>query len=80
MFFAPALSGYCFLTLQASEPIWRLISPLELVQFPWRMLGPAARGLPPAGWPASTWWTHTLVLPGREWPADVAVYVGMFDP
>ncbi|MCS6911415.1 MAG: hypothetical protein NZM11_12740, partial [Anaerolineales bacterium] len=30
------------LTLQASEPIWRLISPLELVQFPWRMLGPAS--------------------------------------
>jgi hypothetical protein len=41
-FFALALTGYCFLTLPISEPIWRLIGPLELVQFPWRMLGPAA--------------------------------------
>lgn len=40
--FALALTGYCFLTLAVSEPIWRLIGPLELVQFPWRMLGPAA--------------------------------------
>ncbi len=41
-FLALALAGYCFLTLAASEPLWRLIRPLELVQFPWRMLGPAA--------------------------------------
>lgn len=41
-FFALALVGYCGLTLSISEPIWRLIGPLELVQFPWRLLGPAA--------------------------------------
>jgi hypothetical protein len=42
VFFALALLGYCILTLSVSEPIWRLVTPLELVQFPWRMLGPAA--------------------------------------
>jgi hypothetical protein len=41
-FFAAALAGYAFLTLPASAPVWQLIKPLELVQFPWRMLGPAA--------------------------------------
>ena len=41
-FFALALAGYGFLTLSASQPIWEVLTPLALVQFPWRMLGPAA--------------------------------------
>lgn len=41
VFFALALAGYCLLNLEVSAPIWRLLKPLELVQFPWRMLGPA---------------------------------------
>ena len=41
-FFALALVGYALLTLSASAPVWRLVKPLELVQFPCRMLGPAA--------------------------------------
>ncbi|MBL8058011.1 MAG: hypothetical protein JNK29_15000 [Anaerolineales bacterium] len=43
-FFALALLAYGFMTLPASAPVWRLLPPLELVQFPWRMLGPAALG------------------------------------
>ena len=42
LFFAAVLLGYSLLTLPISTPIWRLITPLALVQFPWRMLGPAA--------------------------------------
>lgn len=42
LFCAAALAGYALLTLPISTPIWQLIKPLELVQFPWRMLGPAA--------------------------------------
>ena len=42
LFFALALAGYGVMTLSVSTPIWQLIRPLELVQFPWRMLGPAA--------------------------------------
>lgn len=41
-FFFVALVGYGLLTLSISKPIWQFIRPLELVQFPWRMLGPAA--------------------------------------
>lgn len=41
-FFALALLAYGFMTLPASAPVWRLLPPLELVQFPWRLLGPAA--------------------------------------
>lgn len=41
-FFTSALAGYGLMTLSASTPLWQLIRPLELVQFPWRMLGPAA--------------------------------------
>ncbi len=40
--FAVALLGYSLMTLPVSEPVWRLLPPLELVQFPWRLLGPAA--------------------------------------
>ena len=42
LFFGLALLGYGLLTLPISAPIWHLITPLALVQFPWRMLGPAA--------------------------------------
>jgi len=42
LFFAAALVYYALLTLPISAPVWGLIKPLELVQFPWRMLGPAA--------------------------------------
>lgn len=42
LFFALALVGYGLMTLSISTPLWQLIRPLELVQFPWRMLGPAA--------------------------------------
>ncbi|MCC7359747.1 MAG: hypothetical protein IT317_09730 [Anaerolineales bacterium] len=41
-FLALALAGYAFMTVEASTLIWRALKPLELVQFPWRMLGPAA--------------------------------------
>ncbi len=42
LFFGVALLGYGLLTLAVSAAVWRLIPPLALVQFPWRMLGPAA--------------------------------------
>ncbi len=37
-----ALFGYGLLTLAPSTPIWDAVPLLEFVQFPWRMLGPAA--------------------------------------
>jgi len=31
-----------FLIVHVSKPVWDLISPLQMVQFPWRFLGPAS--------------------------------------
>ncbi|MGQ0601506.1 MAG: hypothetical protein ACT4QE_07395 [Anaerolineales bacterium] len=41
-YFLLAVLGYGCLTLSFSAPLWGLLSPLQVVQFPWRMLGPAA--------------------------------------
>jgi hypothetical protein len=41
-FFGLAVCAYGGMALPVSAPVWRLLPPLELVQFPWRMLGPAA--------------------------------------
>jgi len=41
-FFLLALLAYALMTLSVSTPVWQLLKPLELVQFPWRMLGPAS--------------------------------------
>ena len=42
IFFGAALAVYGLLALDASAPLWRLIAPMEIVQFPWRFLAPAA--------------------------------------
>lgn len=41
-FFGAALLVYIFLMTAASEPIWKAVPLLQYVQFPWRLLGPAA--------------------------------------
>ncbi len=41
-FFAAALLVYAFLMTAASEPLWAAVPLLQFVQFPWRLLGPAA--------------------------------------
>ncbi len=41
-FFAGALTLYLFLTLPISQPVWDAIPLLQRVQFPWRLVGPAA--------------------------------------
>jgi hypothetical protein len=41
-FFGAALLAYVFLMTAASEPIWEAVPLLQFVQFPWRLLGPAA--------------------------------------
>lgn len=40
--FGAALLGYGFLMTAAAHPLWQRLSLLQLVEFPWRMLGPAA--------------------------------------
>lgn len=51
VFFAAGLLGWSvlFLTLPASDLIWRLVSPLRGLQFPWRLLDVPAFFLPLAG-------------------------------
>ena len=51
VFFAAGLLGWgvLFLTLPASELIWRLVAPLRGLQFPWRLLDVPAFFLPLAG-------------------------------
>jgi hypothetical protein len=44
-FFGAAVLLYAFLMTAASEPLWASVPLLEFVQFPWRLLGPAAIGL-----------------------------------
>lgn len=41
-FFGVATAVYLFLMLAVSEPIWASLPLIEYVQFPWRLLGPAA--------------------------------------
>jgi hypothetical protein len=41
-FFGAATLVYAFLMTGASEPVWSAIPLLQFVQFPWRLLGPAA--------------------------------------
>jgi len=41
-FFAFILAGCLFLILPVSQPVWDAIPPLQRVQFPWRLVGPAA--------------------------------------
>ncbi|MBK9054411.1 MAG: glycosyltransferase family 39 protein [Chloroflexi bacterium] len=42
LFFGLALLVYCFLMLPLSQPLWDQAPLLPFVQFPWRLLGPAA--------------------------------------
>ncbi|MGD1992968.1 MAG: hypothetical protein PVI59_07225 [Anaerolineae bacterium] len=41
-FFAVALGLLVFLVLPISRPVWDVLTPLQRVQFPWRLVGPAA--------------------------------------
>jgi hypothetical protein len=41
-FFGLALFVYLFMMTAVSEPIWDVLPLIEFVQFPWRLLGPAA--------------------------------------
>ncbi|HSH02899.1 MAG TPA: 6-pyruvoyl-tetrahydropterin synthase-related protein, partial [Anaerolineae bacterium] len=42
LFFATSTLAYSFLMTATSQPIWDTLPLLEYVQFPWRLLGPAA--------------------------------------
>lgn len=42
IFFGVATAVYIFLMIAASEPVWANLPLIEYVQFPWRLLGPAA--------------------------------------
>jgi len=42
IFFGVATAVYIFLMLSISDPIWANLPLIEYVQFPWRLLGPAA--------------------------------------
>jgi len=42
IFFGLATAVYVFLMVSISEPIWANLPLIEYVQFPWRLLGPAA--------------------------------------
>jgi len=42
IFFGVATAVYVFLMLAISDPIWATLPLIEYVQFPWRLLGPAA--------------------------------------
>lgn len=42
LFFALATAVYTFLMTAASTPVWANLPLIEYVQFPWRLLGPAA--------------------------------------
>ncbi len=62
-FFAAALVAYAWLTTASSQFVWDSVPLLEYIQFPWRLLGPAAlclamlvaaaAELPPADWRGS---------------------------
>jgi hypothetical protein len=42
VFFAVGAAGLTFLVTPPSLPVWEALPPLAFVQFPWRLLGPAA--------------------------------------
>jgi len=80
LFFAAALLGYCLLTLPISTPVWSVITPLAVVQFPWRMLGPAAlcaAVLIGFGVAEATGWLEGRSAPGWLAAAPVVLAIGL---
>lgn len=63
--------GYAALATPLARPIWELLPPLQIAQFPWRALGPASLGLAlMAGMPLT-------LLRGRTATAYASAVVGL---
>ena len=45
IFFALIAAASTFMTLPSSQPVWELVTILQVAEFPWRMLGLANLGL-----------------------------------
>jgi hypothetical protein len=79
VFFAAALAGYALLTLPVSRPLWDVLPLLPFVQFPWRMLMPAALCASVLAGAAVWGWTTALgsrgLGPRRAWLATGVVSV-----
>ena len=45
LFFGAVATGSIFMTLPLSQPVWAALEPLQVAEFPWRMLGLANLGL-----------------------------------
>ncbi|WP_420645511.1 6-pyruvoyl-tetrahydropterin synthase-related protein [Candidatus Leptofilum sp.] len=75
-FFAAGLLGWAvlFLTLPASDLIWRLIAPLRGLQFPWRLLDVPAFFLVVAG---LRLFSNRYSVIGERWPVSGIVLVGV---
>lgn len=76
LFFGLMTGVYGVLTLPLSEPIWARLPLVEFIQFPWRLLGPAALclalgvGLAAEAWRPRLnplWWAAPLAVSALFW-------------
>lgn len=81
LFFAFLAGGAVFMTLPFSRPVWELVEPLQVAQFPWRMLGLANLGLAVLAGAAILWvptpwrrWGTVLCLAGQLWAIAPLLY------
>lgn len=81
-FWAATLIGLLFLMLPVSEPVWRAIPALPYLQFPWRLLGPAAAALAILGGVGVATLAENLGGPVGRWltPTMVATILGLALP
>jgi hypothetical protein len=74
VFMALAGAGLVFLITPQSESVWRLFSPLSYLQFPWRLIGPAAFCLAALAGLNALWLER---LPGRAGTGLAALLIAL---
>ncbi|MCB0167805.1 MAG: glycosyltransferase family 39 protein, partial [Anaerolineae bacterium] len=74
LFFAGVAGGAIFMTLPVSQPVWEAAGPLQVAEFPWRMLGLANLGL------AILAGAAVLLVPirGRVWAMAICLLVQLW--
>jgi len=73
-FFALTATGAIFMSLPASQAVWRTVEILQVAEFPWRMLGLANLGLAVLAGLAILW----VPQPGRPFAAALCLAVQLF--
>lgn len=81
IFFTLAAAGLIFLIEPAAAPVWKTLTPMAFLQFPWRLLGPAVFCLAVLGGMNAIWIARLPRQWGKIIPAGmVVVVIGLAAP